>query len=215
MIHLRGASCSLARPSAPLTVLLAPTDLDIPSDASIALLGGTADARTAILHLIARRTAPDTGTVTHDRRVSPIINDERLLHPALTVLANLRFIARAQFLDERLLMRAVDRFCGLALLLSEQVRSLDGGQRRTLEAAIVAALPYELVLLDNAQQMPLPTIAFLRDAARMRGAGLIFASAGPRPARLHADLAVFIEGDRLRLEPDPSLAASRIEREAA
>jgi ABC-type polysaccharide/polyol phosphate transport system ATPase subunit len=213
MIYLRGAAC-LVR-AAGGAVFLAPTDLDIPSDRSIAILGGSAGARTALLQLIARRRRPDAGAVAHACRVSPVLNDERLLHPALTGLANLRFVARANLVDEASLIRAVDAFCGLAGRLTEPVRSLDGGSRRVLEAAIVSALGYDLVLLDDAQQFPLPTIGALRDAAHAAGAGFIFASAGPRPVQSFADLVLVLDGERLRLETDPGLAAARIERSAA
>ena len=213
MIRLRGAACLIRSPGG--SVFLAPGDLDIPSNRSIAVVGGSGGARTALLQLIAGRRVPDAGAVVHACRVSPVLNDERLLHPALTGLANLRFVARANLVDEAGLIRAVDAFCGMAARLREPVRALDGGSRRVLEAAIVAALDYDLVLLDDAQQFPLPTIGALRDAARAAGAGFIFASAGPRPVQSFAEMALVLDGDRLRLETDPLLAASGIARSAA
>ena len=231
MIRLRGVGCLLpgtrfgagrlgsdrlvsGRPASG-RLAFGPVDLDIPVDRSVAILGEPPEARTLLLRLLGGRIRADAGTVSGRPRLSPIINDEKLLHPAMTGLANLRFLARLYGVDRDVLVRAVDAFCGLGPLLTERVRDLDGGARRTLEASITILLPFETYLLDDAQQLPAAILGQCREAARARNAGFIFASGVPRAPRQHADAAVVLDGCELTFMPDPHRAAERAERQAA
>ena len=212
MIRLRGAACFLPGDAAG-RLAFGPADLDIPTDRVVAVLDGSGEARTTLLRLLAGRVRPDAGTVFRPAHPSPVINDEKLLHPALTGLANLRFLARAYGVDHDAFVRAIDAFCGLGALLPERVRNLDGGARRTLEASAAILLPFDVALIDDAQQLPARVLADCRAAARARGTGLIFATSGPR-AQQGADAALILNGASLTLEMDPP-ATSRAARQHA
>lgn len=198
-VALCGVGRSFPGPGARPRVVLQPSELDIPTDRPVAILGGRGAGKTVLLELLAGRLRPDSGgrvlpptSWRPEDGFSPVINAGRLLHPGLTGLENCRFVARVYGLDADRLMRALDAFCGLGAVLGERVRAMEGGMRRVLECSLALMLPFACYLLDDAQQLPAPVLARCLAAARARGAGLIFAAAVPRLARLHAEAAVVI-----------------------
>ena len=215
MIRLRAAAAFLRSAGQPVSLAFGPVDLDIPTNRSIAVTGGTSEARTLFLRVLLGRTRPCAGAVIADASLSPIVNDEKLLHPALTGLANLRFLARAYGVDYDALVRAVDAFCHLGSFLPEPVRNLDAGVRRTLETYLAILLPFDCTLLDEAQRLPAPVLAECRSAARANGSGLIFATGAARIAREYAAVAIVIDEGCLVLTADPREFASRTEQQLA
>ncbi len=213
MIALCGVGRSFPGPGGRPRVVFRPSDLDIPTDRAVAILGGRGAGKTVLLELLASRLRPDAGgrvlppvSWGLGDGVSPVINAGRLLHPGLTGHENCRFVARLYGLDADRLVRAVEAFCGLGAALGEPVRALEGGVRRVLECSLALMLPFACYLLDDAQQLPGPVLARCLAAARARGAGLIFATAVPRLARLRADAAVVIAETTLRRFDDCAAA---------
>lgn len=205
MVALCGISRSFPGPGRRPRVVLQPSEIDIPTDRPVAILGDRGAGKTMLLELLAGRLRPDAGghvlppaAWLSGGGFSPVINAGRLLHPGLTGLENCRFVARVYGLDADRLVRAVDAFCGLGAALGERVRAMEGGPRRVLECSLALMLPFACYLLDDAQQLPAPVLARCFAAARARGAGLIFATAVPRLARLHAEAVVVIAAATLR-----------------
>ena len=226
MISLCGLARSFPGERARPHVVFRPTDLDIPTDRCVAILGGRGQGKTVLLELLAGRLRPESGSVVRSPGLtpvdlSPVINAGRFLHPGLTGTENLRFIARVHGVDTERLMCAVDAFCGLGAALAERVRALEGGVRRVLEAAIALMLPFDCYLLDDAQQLPPAVLERCLQAARGRGAGMIFAATAPRP-RPRANLApdctpdcTIVIADATLRRFDDAAAAARFLGEAA
>ncbi len=214
MVALCGVSRSVPGPGGRPRVVLHPSDLDIPTDRPVAILGGRGAGKTTLLELLAGRLRPDPGgrllppaAWRPGDGFSPVLNAGRLLHPGLTGYENARFVARLYGLDADALLRAVDAFSGLGAALGERVRALEGGARRVLECSLAIMLPFACTLLDDAQQLPAPVLTRCLAAARARGAGLIFATAVPRLACSRAESVIVIADGILQREDDAAAIA--------
>lgn len=204
MIRLCDAAKVFLAPGAPPKLVLRPTSLDLPSDRVLALLGGRGQGRTTVLRLLSGAYACEQGAILFHGAFSPVINAGRFLHASLTGLENLRFVARSQGLDEDELMLAVDAFCGAGRQLAGPVGTMQQATRRGLEVAIAMLLPADCYLIDDAQGLPPGLLARCIEAARARGAGLIFSTAVPRLALHHAEAVVVIRDATLRLFDRPA-----------
>jgi capsular polysaccharide transport system ATP-binding protein len=204
VIHLCDVSKGFLAPGAPPRVVLRPTSVDLPSDRVLALLGGRGEGKTTVLRLLSGGCRGEQGATLFQGSFSPVVNAGRFLHASLTGIENMRFVARSQGLDEDELMLAVDAFCGAGRSLASPVRTMEPATRRGLEVAVAMVLPADCYLIDDAHALPPGLLARCIEAARARGAGLVFATAVTRLALLHADAAVVIRDATLRVFDHPA-----------
>ncbi len=171
-------------------VVLAPTSLDIPVDRLVAVVGDRGAGKTTLLRIIAGLQRPEQGRVLRPGQLSPLINGGRLMHPGLTGLENLRFVARCYGFPPDGLTAAVDAFCALGWRLTLPTQALDAAARRSLEAAVAMVIPFAAYLMDDAQQLPPALLAQCVEVARAQGSGLLAATTSVRWARQNADSVV-------------------------
>ena len=180
------------------SVVFRPTSLSVPGDRRVAILGQRRDGKSVLLRLLGGLEALDQGEVISTLRLSPVINSGGLLHPQLTVLDNIRFLARVFGTDPDRLAISVDSFTGIGFGIYRTVKTLDSNHRKVLEAAITLSVPFDCYLIDSASWMGSEMLALPIEAARRRNAGAIFATSHPWVARQFADFAVVICEKTLR-----------------
>jgi capsular polysaccharide transport system ATP-binding protein len=180
--------------------------LSLPSNAPIALFGRDQSTLTTVLHLLAGSEVPDQGRIIATRlRRSPIINAANIagsvLALRLTGLENIGFFARLHGIAPERLLAVVEANCRLDRLLRLPVREYARPLRQMLETTLVAALPYDCYFLDNMAALPRPLFWQLTQAARARGAGLIFTVKQTREAARFARIGAIVADGSIRIYP--------------
>lgn len=201
MIGLVGVAKSFALKGHAPCVVFRPTTISLPADRRLAVLGGKSEGKTILLQLLARSEKPDFGEVVTRLRLSPVVNADRIFHRELSALENVRFYARRFGVGEDRLIVAMDNFHPLSAYLDERVGDLSQKQRRSTEAALVAALGFDCYLVDDIGLFDPELIERTFEAATRRGGGVIFAATGARHARRYGDCAVVIHDHTLHPFP--------------
>lgn len=202
MIHLLSVAKSFPTKGQAPNVLFRPTSLSLPGNRRVAVLGQRREGKSVLLQMLAGTEALDQGRVIAPLWLSPVINSGGLLQPQLTVVENVRFLARAFGMNSDRLAAAVDALTCIGAQMYRPVKMQDANQRKVLEAAVAISIPFDCYLIDSAQWMGPDMLALPIQAAKRRGAGVIFATSHPRVARLFADFAVVIREQTLHLFGD-------------
>jgi capsular polysaccharide transport system ATP-binding protein len=197
VIHLLAVAKSFFAAGSAPKLVFRPTTLSFPADRRVAVLGDRRDGKTVLLQLLAGLEVPDEGAVIAPLRLSPIVNGGRLFHPNLTGLENIRFHARLSGIDADHLLAAVSALSGVGKALNRPVRDLEWGERKSVEAALTAALPFDCHLIDDLGQLEDELAEQYFAAAAQQRAGVIFATNKARLARRFADCAVVIRDQTL------------------
>ena len=176
-------------------VLLRDASFVFPTDRSLAILSESKVA-SAVLLMMTGSKVPDRGRVERGRlRCSPVINAGGVpgaLGGSFTGLENIRMFADRYGVDQHKLAALVEAAGDFGTALNLPVRKLDGAQRRSLETAAIAALPFDCYFVDKIHQIE-PTLVWkLLHAAKMRGAGVIFSTERPLQARRLASSGVIV-----------------------
>ena len=193
---VRVAKSFLTKGRAP-TVVFRPTTLTLPADRRLAILGGRHEGKSVLLSLLARSERPDLGQIITRSRLSPVVNSDRIFHRELSGIENIRFYARRFGVDEEQLIVAMDRFYRVSSFLDLAAGELPVRQRRSMEAALAAALAFDCYLLDDLGVLDPELIERHLHIAARRGAGVIFSTGSVRLARQFADCAVVIQNQTL------------------
>jgi len=192
LIHLVGVAKSYPGVEGTPEVVLRPSTITLPADRRVAVLAGRKAGKSTLLKILGRNLAPDQGEVITAAQLSPVVNSGGLLHPQLSGMENLQFLARAFCVDADLLLLAAHAFAGPDLRLSGPMKTQDAPSRRLLETALAIVLPFDCYLFDDASQLPPALFGRCIEAADKRQAGIIFATNQPRLARQFADVTVVI-----------------------
>lgn len=214
MIHLLAVSKSYPGPASRPNVVFRPSSLTLPANRRVAILSERREGKSVLLQLLAGAEPPDQGKVIAPVRLSPVINARSVLHPQLSVFENIRFLARLFGMDADRLAAAVDAICNLGPLMFQPVRLQDSGQRRSVETAVVFALPFDCYLIDSVGGKAPEMLELSIDIAKRRQAGVIFAANQPKLARQFADFAVVISDQMLHPFGDVQKAIQFHERRA-
>ena len=211
LIHLVDAAKSFRRPGASPHVVLLPGTVSLPTDGRLGVLAGRKAGKTTLLQLLAGALRPDRGAVMGADVMSPVVNAGGLMHPALSAVENLRFLARAYGFDADGLLAAVVALAGSDMLLDRPLKSQDGPKRRNFEAATTFVIPFGCYLIDEVSQIDGDLLARCFALAAHRRSGVIFATSQPRFVVQHAERAVTLHEGALRLFGDPRDAVEAYE----
>jgi ABC-type polysaccharide/polyol phosphate transport system ATPase subunit len=182
----------------------------LPQKSAVGVIGDDRQSLTAFLHLVAGSEVPDRGGVfAGDVRRSPIVNAggtaASCLVPQMSALANIRALANLNGVDPITLAEIVESACRLGPLLDIAIRKLDVEQRRSVEASLIAALPYDYYLVDRMETLPPPMQAMIARSARARGASLVFTTLNAEVLRRHGRVEINLRDGKVsgvwRLEP--------------
>lgn len=203
LIHLIDAAKSFPRVGASAHVVLLPGTIGLPTDGRLGVLAGRKAGKTTLLQLLAGAMKPDRGLVTGADPMSPVVNAAPLMHPGLSAVENLRFLARAYGFDADGLLTAAVSIAGSDMLLDRPLKGQDGAKRRNFEAATTFVIPFGCYLVDELGQVDPDVMARCFALAAHRGAGVIFATSQPRLVVQHAEAAVTLRDGVLRLFAEP------------
>ncbi|MBV9756870.1 MAG: hypothetical protein JO047_07435 [Alphaproteobacteria bacterium] len=197
MIHLLAVSKSYSGVGNRPNVVFRPTSVTLPADRRVAILGERREGKSVLLQLLAGAEPPDHGRVIAPVRLSPVVNARSVLHPQLSVFENVRYLARLFGMNTDRLAAAVDAICKIGPQMFQPVKLQDAMQRRTIETAVVFALPFDCYLIDSVGGKAPEMLDLSLDIASRRQAGVIFAANQPKLARQYADFAVVISDHML------------------
>lgn len=203
LIHLVDVAKSYAQAGQSPRVVLVPGTISLPSDGRLAVLAGRRDGKTTLLQLLSGVIKPDQGAVVGADVRSPVVNaGSSLMHPQLSAIDNLKFLARAYGFDPDTLLMAVDALNGSDMLLDRPLKGQDGAKRRNFEAATTFVIPFGCYLVDDLGQLDPDLIERCLALAAHRRSGVVFTTSQPRVATQYADAAVTIDDGVLHLFHD-------------
>jgi capsular polysaccharide transport system ATP-binding protein len=183
-------------------VVLAPGTISLPSDRRLAILAERRRGKTTLLNLLSGKLRADQGEAICADSLSPVLNAGALLHPQLSIMENIRFLARAYGFHPDTMLMAADCLLGQDMSLDRPLKDQDGNKRRQLEAAIMVALPFQCYLIDELGLLEPELLARCWESFTDRQAGVVFATSQPRFVSQYADTAVIIDEGRLLLFQD-------------
>ncbi len=211
LIHLVEAAKSFPRVGASPHVVLLPGTISLPTDARLGVLAGRKAGKTTLLRLLAGAIRPDGGVVTGADAMSPAINAASLMHPGLSAVENLRFLARAFGFDADGLLAATMSLAGSDMLLDRPLKGQDGAHRRNFETATTFVIPFACYLVDEVGQIDPEVMARCFALAAHRRAGVIFTTSQPRFIVQHAEAAATLRDGVLKLFAEPRHAVEDLE----
>ena len=186
--------CSVAKvhPGKMPTVLINPTDIVLPTDRKMVVLGDQPQIRSLFLALLAGAEPPSRGEVSSHVSLSPIVRYGALFHRRLSVIDNIRFFARMLNVDAAQLLVLVNAFHPIDKMLAGDVKHENMEQRRAAEIGVLSLLPFDCYLIDELWLISGGVRERFFHATAARGSGIIFTTNHVRLAREHADCAVVI-----------------------
>ena len=203
LIHLVEAAKSFTHPGVSPRVVLLPGTVALPTDGRLAVLAERKAGKTTLLQLLAGALRPDGGAILGGDLLSPAVNAGPLLHPSLSAVENLRFLARAYGFSADGLLAGAVALAGSDLLLDRPLKSQDGAKRRNFECATTFVMPFGCYLVDEIGQVDPEVMARCLALAQHRRAGVIFTTSQPRAVVQHAEAAVTLRDGVLRLFAEP------------
>jgi ABC-type polysaccharide/polyol phosphate transport system ATPase subunit len=162
-------------------VVLRDASFVFPTDRPVVVLGPDARVISSIMLLLTGSMAPDKGEISRGRiRCSPLINSAGTPGAALlaqyTSADNIRRFAELYSVDRQKLMDSVENACSLGAYLNLPVKKMQWPMRRSLEAAIITALPFDCYFADRLHSLESGLVWRLFYAAKVRGAGIIYSA---------------------------------------
>lgn len=150
-----------------------------PTGISVGLLGRNGAGKSTLLKVIAGTSAPTSGEVLSDGKISFPVGLASSMHPDMTGAQNTRFVARIYGAETDEMIRFVQHFAELGDHFNLPVRTYSSGMRSRLSFGINMALDFDTYLIDEITAAG--DAAFREKSrrvfnARMGNAGAIFVS---------------------------------------
>ena len=120
-----------------------------PSGKSIGLLGRNGAGKSTLLQIIAGSLNPDQGRVRVTGNISWPIGLTGCIHPELTGVQNVKFIARIYGVDTEELIDFVASFAELGINYHEPVRTYSSGMRSRLNFGMSMGIRFDTYLIDE------------------------------------------------------------------
>lgn len=176
-----------------------------PTGVSVGLLGRNGAGKSTLLKVIAGTSAPTSGEVLSDGKISFPVGLASSMHPDMTGAQNTRFVARIYGADTREMNRFVAHFADLGEHFHLPVRTYSSGMRSRLSFGINMALQFDTYLIDEITAAG--DAAFREKSkkvfrARMQNAGAIFVSHSMGTMRDMCEAGAVLENGQLTYYDD-------------
>jgi capsular polysaccharide transport system ATP-binding protein len=201
MIALRGVS-KVVTIGKRKQVILGPTDLDIPSDRHIALLGPSEQEKRVLVDLLTGVALPTRGVVRRDVKVSFPVGYSGAFTAEISVRQNVEFAARLHGADVETVCDFVRQMSGLGAQYDKPLLELAPEHRVTLAQILTYAIPFDVYVhygdLNRGPKKFRPVMQSLY-RGRAREAGTIMPTRNFAVAREYCDMAMILHQGRLFL----------------
>ena len=176
---------------------------------SLAVVGGNGAGKSTLLSLAARLTTPNSGRVTVNGRVAPLLELGAGFHGDLTGAENLLLNAALLGLGRKRAMEQFDRiveYSGIGDFINDPLRTYSSGMVVRLGFSVAIHTQPEILLIDevlavgdaNFQQKCLES---LREFRR-EGKSMLFVSHSAASVRLMCDRAIWLDHGELIMDGD-------------
>lgn len=115
----------------------------------IGILGHNGSGKSTLIRLVGGIEAPTSGRVQRGMSVSWPLGFRGGIHPNLTAVENIRFIARIYGLNSEEIAQRVQEFSELGVRLRDPVRTYSAGMRAKLSFGISLAIEFDCYLIDE------------------------------------------------------------------
>lgn len=171
-----------------------------PSGKAIGLLGRNGAGKSTLLQIIAGTIDADSGRVRVSGTMSWPIGLTGGVHPELTGVQNVRFVARIYGVDTDELVDFVGKFAELGINYRQPVRTYSSGMRSRLNFGISMGIRFDTYLIDEVTSVG--DAAFRSKsqevfADRMANSGAILVTHSPGMMRAMCQAGAVLENGRL------------------
>jgi capsular polysaccharide transport system ATP-binding protein len=187
-------------PQAGERVILSRTNMKIPTDRAVAVLGRNGAGKSTFLRLLAGVELPTRGRITRTVSLSWPMGLGTGVHRLMTGRQNAEFVARVFGMNPRYVCDFVEDFAELGAYLDEPVGNYSSGMKARLNFGMSLAVDFDCYLIDEAtavgdQWFRQKCVKAFAD--RRARSGLIMVSHNPRTIRQYCDIAIVLDGGRL------------------
>ena len=188
---------------------------EFPAGKAVALMGRNGVGKSTLLQLIAGTINPDSGRVLTSGMISWPIGLAGCIHPELTGVQNVRFIARVYGVDTDEMVDFVGDFAELGQNYHQPVRNYSSGQRARLNFGMSMGIKFDCYLIDEVTSVgdssfKAKSTRLFRQ--RMASAGAIYVSHSISNIRQTCDAGMVLENGTLTYFDDVDEAIDAHER---
>lgn len=184
--------------------LISNTNVRIPSDRRIALLGSKPPISSALFDLLCGMVPPVVGTVTRFRRISFPVGFSRGFSPELTVRQNVEYVAKLYDQPLNQVVEFVATWSEIGPAFDQPLIKLPRPAMREVTSIVALSIPFDMYLVTANRAVSVsPMWRKFYELFKIRAATSGFiASTDPHFARLHCDMGMLLRNHRLELFED-------------
>ncbi|MEI6097799.1 MAG: ABC transporter ATP-binding protein [Alphaproteobacteria bacterium] len=176
-----------------------------PSGSRVGMLGRNGAGKSTLLSIMAGSVRPDRGRVRVTGSMSWPIGLQGCIHPELTGVQNVKFIARIYGVDTEELLDFVSDFAELGQNFNQPVRHYSSGMRARLNFGMSMGIRFDTYLLDEVSAVG--DAGFKKKSKmvfddRMSSAGVIMVTHSDSMIRRMCTSAAVLEAGRLTMYQD-------------
>ncbi|HEX3992416.1 MAG TPA: ABC transporter ATP-binding protein [Acetobacteraceae bacterium] len=131
-------------------VVLRDVSVAVPEGHGLGVLGANGAGKSTLIRLLAGTEQPDSGRISRgNKAVSFPLGFGGTMHPRLSGLENVTFLARLYDVDERQAAAYVEEFAELGTYFRMPVGTYSGGMRARLAFGACLAIQFDVYLIDE------------------------------------------------------------------
>lgn len=183
-------------------MVLRQTDLVIPTDRQIALLGGSEEDKRLLINVLGGVFVPNSGRIVRKAKVSFPVGHTGGFEPELSVRANIAHLARLYDADVDTIVDFVDSVANLGPALSKAYGLLPVETRRHLGRIVAYSIPFDTYVLADGNiggKRRHQDLSYGLFEARARTSGMIIPIRSAQFALEHCGMGLVLNQEELKL----------------